>query len=139
MSESVRGISESGLGAAFLADEARKSRLILEARLCASGRSRKQRPPSSQTLPQWKSNWAKPASRSSCGRSRSYTTSARQAAGLRPATSTKPSRCAINCWQPKIYPRRFALGLSSTPMRSALAAPVVRRTRLSVGGKSVNP
>ena len=33
MSESVRGISESGLGAAFLADEARKSRLILEARL----------------------------------------------------------------------------------------------------------
>lgn len=33
MSESVRGISESGSSEAFLADEARKSRLILEARL----------------------------------------------------------------------------------------------------------
>lgn len=33
MSKSVRGISESGLSEAFLADEARKSRLILEARL----------------------------------------------------------------------------------------------------------
>jgi hypothetical protein len=33
MNESLRGISESGLSEAFLADEARKSRLILEARL----------------------------------------------------------------------------------------------------------
>jgi hypothetical protein len=33
MNKSVRGISESGVTEAFLADEARKSRLILEARL----------------------------------------------------------------------------------------------------------
>ncbi len=101
---SSRGIAQSALGEAFLTEEALKSRLILEGRLLRQRQQPEAAAAKSAEAAAIESSWAV---RTAVARKSFLHYLGLQAAGPKPATSTKPSRGATDSWQQTIFRTHF--------------------------------